>query len=192
MATINLLPWRDELRDEQRKEFFSVVAVFALIGVFTVIAWKLVLDSQIESQQTRNAFLKTHITELDSKIKEIEELKRQKAKLIDRMSVIQSLQGDRPEIVHVFDEIVRALPDGVYFDEILRKGSTMTFKGAAESNNRVSSLMRQLDASEWMTSPSLKKVTANPDFGPQANKFELTVDIVSANQNAEDDKNKKR
>ncbi|MCK5881272.1 MAG: pilus assembly protein PilN, partial [Sinobacterium sp.] len=133
MATINLLPWRDELRDEQRKEFFSVVAVFALIGVFTVIAWKLVLDSQIESQQTRNAFLKTHITELDSKIKEIEELKRQKAKLIDRMSVIQSLQGDRPEIVHVFDEIVRALPDGVYFDEILRKGSTMTFKGAAES-----------------------------------------------------------
>ena len=192
MATINLLPWRDELREEQRKEFYYAIAAFAFVGIAVVLGWKFMLDGQVENQQARNAYLKTHIADLDRKVKEIEDLKRQKSELIDRMDVIQSLQGDRPEIVHIFDEVVRALPDGVYFDEILREGSVMTFKGAAESNNRVSSLMRQLNASEWMTGPNLKKVDANPEFGPQANRFELTVSIVSATQDAEDDKNKKR
>ncbi len=192
MATINLLPWRDELREEQKKEFITIFAVFALVGIVVILGWKFLLDGKIENQQARNQYLKTHIAELDRKVKEIEDLKRQKAELIDRMAVIQSLQGDRPEIVHIFDEVVRALPDGVYFDEILRNGSVMTFKGAAESNNRVSSLMRQLDASDWMTSPNLKKVAANPAFGPQANTFELTVSIVSASQETDDEKNKKR
>jgi type IV pilus assembly protein PilN len=118
------------------------------------------------------------------KIKEIEDLKKQKSALVDRMSVIQSLQGDRPEIVHIFDEIVRTLPDGVFFNEITRTGSLLTFKGTAESNNRVSSLMRQLDSSKWMSSPNLKSVTKKPDFGPQGNSFELTVSIVAVDDSA--------
>jgi type IV pilus assembly protein PilN len=118
------------------------------------------------------------------KIKEIEDLKKQKSALVDRMSVIQSLQGDRPEIVHIFDEIVRALPDGVFFNEVTRTGSLLTFKGTAESNNRVSSLMRQLDSSKWMSSPNLKSVTKKPDFGPQGNSFELTVSIVAVDDSA--------
>ncbi len=192
MATINLLPWRDELREEQKREFFTIVFVFAIVGIVVILGWKFLLDGKIENQQARNQYLKTHIAELDRKVKEIQKLKRQKTQLIDRMSVIQSLQGDRPEIVHVFDEIVRALPDGVYFDKITRKGKIMTFQGSAESNNRVSSLMRQLDASEWMRNPNLKKVSKNNKFGPQGNKFELTVSIVSANQETKEKKNKKR
>jgi type IV pilus assembly protein PilN len=138
------------------------------------------LDVQISNQKARNEFLKVHISDLDRKVEEIKKLKSQKEKLLDRMEVIQSLQGDRPEIVHIFDEIVRALPDGVYFDEIERSGTTITIKGSSESNNRVSSLMRQLDSSDWMSNPSLKKVDKNSGFGPQGNTFELTVSIVSA------------
>jgi type IV pilus assembly protein PilN len=185
MATINLLPWRDEKRLEQRKDFFVMLGLFALTSVILVLVAKFILDTRIENQQARNAYLKSNIAELNLKIKEIEELKRQKAALVDRMSVIQSLQGDRPEIVHIFDEIVRALPDGVYFDQITRKGSFLSFRGSAESNNRVSSLMRQLNSSNWMSAPSLKNVTKNPSFGPQGNKFELTVSIVPANTSAE-------
>jgi type IV pilus assembly protein PilN len=185
MANINLLPWREEQRFEQRKEFFQILITFAVVGFIVVLGSKFVFDSRIESQQARNAYLKAQISDLDKKIKEIKELKRQKAALVDRMSVIQSLQGDRPEIVHVFDEIVRALPDGVYFNQIDRKGSALSFKGSAESNNRVSSLMRQLDASNWMSGPNLKNVTKNSDFGPQGNNFELTVSIVSADTSAE-------
>jgi type IV pilus assembly protein PilN len=188
MANINLLPWRDELRLEQRKEFFTVLFCFALSAIVVVGVFKFVFDVRIENQQARNAYLESQISDLNTKIKEIEDLKKQKSDLVDRMSVIQSLQGDRPEIVHIFDEIVRALPDGVYFNSVTRKGSVLNFKGAAESNNRVSSLMRQLEASSWMSGPSLRNVIKNTDFGPQGNSFELTVSIVSADNAAENKK----
>ncbi len=180
MATINLLPWRDELREEQKKEFISVIAVFALVGIAIVLAWKFILDGQISYQESRNQYLKTHIAELDKKVKEIDNLKKQKADLVERMDVIQSLQGDRPVIVYIYDEIVRTLPDGVFYHKIVRKGSQLTLEGTAESNNRVSSLMRQLDSSEWFDGPVLNNVKANDKYGEQANTFFMTVNIVSA------------
>ena len=129
---------------------------------------------------------------MDKKVQEIADLKNQKSELVERMSVIQSLQGDRPEIVHIFDEIVRALPDGVFYDQIIRVDRNLEFVGVAESNNRVSSLMRQLNSSSWFTEPKLKNVKSNLELGPQANNFELTVSIVSADIDAENDKNKKQ
>jgi len=195
MATINLLPWRDELREEQKQEFLVVLGLFVGLGVAIIVLWQFVLNNNIDAQSSRNQFLKKHITVLDGQVKEIVELKKKKADLVERMDVIQSLQGNRPEIVYIFDEIVRTLPDGVYYESIERKGSVLMIDGVAESNNRVSSLMRQLDASEWFTAPNLKNVKAYPDFGEQANRFELTVSIVSKSLEGEGDsskKNKKR
>ena len=128
MATINLLPWRDELREEQKKEFLTIIAGFALIGVVIVLGWKFVLDGQVEYQKSRNEYLKKHISELDKKVEEIANLKNQKAELVERMDVIQSLQGDRPVIVYIYDEIVRTLPDGVFYHEIIRDGNKLTLK----------------------------------------------------------------
>lgn len=179
MATINLLPWREERREELKKEFAVVIAVFAGIAVLIVLGWQTVLNSQLEHQEYRNKLLSRNIAELNDQVKEISSLQDKRQALISRMEVIQRLQGDRPAIVHIFDEIVRTLPDGVYYRKIDRRGSTMTFSGTAESNNRVSSLMRQLDASPWFASPNLKVVSANPKFGEQANNFELVVKITT-------------
>ena len=188
MATINLLPWRDELREEQKKEFLTILVLFAIFAAAVIFGWQFILNGQIEYQQSRNAFLKQEIAKLDKEVQEIKELKKQKAQLEKRMEVIQSLQGDRPEIVYIFDQLVRTLPDGVYFTSVTRTGPTLNLEGVAESNNRVSSLMRQLDNSKWFTAPNLQSVNANPDFGEQANTFTLAVNIVSASS-AEDEAN---
>ena len=178
MATINLLPWREELRAELRKEFFVIASAVAAVAIVIIFAWQMVLNSAIENQNGRNAFLEKRIAELNQQVREIAELKKKKAELVARMDVIQSLQGNRPEIVHIFDQIVRTIPDGVYYSEIARNGNDLTIKGTAESNNRVSSLMRQLDASEWFASPNLTGVKANRAAGEHANDFELRVKIT--------------
>jgi len=191
MATINLLPWREERREELKKEYLAILAISAVAAVAIVFLWQLYLSAIITDQESRNDFLSVRIKELDEQVKEIAELKKQKKELVARMEVIQSLQGTRPEIVHIFDEIVRTLPDGVFYNSITRKGSQITLKGTAESNNRVSSLMRQLDASEWFANPNLKVVKANKSFGEQANDFEMTVNLTSpAKENKKQEQNK--
>ena len=186
MATINLLPWRDERREELKKEFLVVLAVIAAFAVAIVFAWQFVLNDNVGVQNERNQFLDSRIRELDDQVKEIHALKKKKKELIERMTVIQSLQGNRPEIVHIFDEIVRTLPDGVYYHSITRNGSTMTLTGSAESNNRVSSLMRQLNASEWFASPNLRQVQASKFMAGQGSDFEMDVQLVSPNQETDD------
>lgn len=178
MATINLLPWREELRAELRKEFFIITGAVAALAIVIIFAWQMILSGAVEQQKGRNAFLEKRIAELNQQVKEIAELKKKKAELVARMDVIQSLQGNRPEIVHIFDQIVRTIPDGVYYREIVRNGNDLTIKGTAESNNRVSSLMRQLDASDWFASPNLTGVKANRAAGEHANDFELKVKIT--------------
>ncbi len=185
MATINLLPWREEKREQMRQEYIAVLGAVAVFAVLIVLVWQLLLSGSIDKQESRNSLLDSRIKELSAQVQEIADLKNQKQSLIERMDVIQSLQGDRPEIVHIFDELVRTLPDGVYYTEVNRRGDVMTIKGVAESNNRVSSLMRKLDASEWLAEPNLKVVTANRDFGDQANDFELTVRLVSPAEKTE-------
>ncbi|NRB37020.1 MAG: PilN domain-containing protein [Pseudomonadales bacterium] len=179
MANINLLPWRDERREELKKEFLAILAAVAVFAAAIVMVWQFILSDNISVQNERNQFLTSRISELDDQVKEIQALKKKKKELIERMTVIQSLQGNRPEIVHIFDEIVRTLPDGVYYHSIERNGSVMKLTGSAESNNRVSSLMRQLDASEWFASPNLRQVQASKFMGGQGSDFVMDVQLVS-------------
>lgn len=186
MANINLLPWREERREEQKKEFLSIVALFAVAAGVVVFIWYTGLSTAIDNQVARNDFLQSRINELNSQVKEIAKLKNQKSQLVERMEVIQALQGNRPEIVHIFDELVRTLPDGVFYNSITRKGKALTLVGTAESNNRVSSLMRQLDNSDWFTNPNLQVVKANKTFGEQANDFTMRMTLTSPNKKPEE------
>jgi type IV pilus assembly protein PilN len=179
MAKINLLPWREERREELKKEFLVILGGVAAAAIVLVLIWQSISQSQIENQEARNKFLQEKISELKEQVTEINELKAKREQLIERMRVIQELQGTRPEIVHIVDELVRTVPDGVYYTSIERKGQKISIKGTAESNNRVSSLMRRLDASPWFSDPNLISVKANPGYGDQANDFELTITLAT-------------
>lgn len=158
MAHINLLPWRDELRAEQTKQFTqsAIIAAFFALAVFALIYTQ--YNSQLENQKRRNNILKTEIAKLDTELKQIQDLETTKSKLLARMDIIQSLQQKRPQIVHIFDEIVRTVPDGITLISLEQKGDDLTIKGQAESNGRVSAYMRNIDASEWMSDPRLKYI----------------------------------
>ena len=177
MATINLLPWREERRQELKKEFLVVLGAVAGIAVLIVLVIHMLLQSAIDAQQGRNAYLNKNIKELEVQVREIRDLKKKKQEMLDRMTVIQQLQGNRPLIVRVFDEIVRTLPDGIFYDSLKRNNNVIVVTGIAESNNRISSLMRKLEASEWFESPNLTKVTAAPSYGDQASAFTLSFKI---------------
>jgi type IV pilus assembly protein PilN len=176
MARINLLPWREQLREERKQRF-----LVTLVGVLVVAAGVVFLGDQylsgaIEQQNARNEFVRKEIAVLDTRIKEISQLKARRQQLLERMKIIQDLQGNRPIIGRVFDQLVRTLPDGVYFSGVKMTAKNIAIVGAAESNNRVSNLMRNLDASEWLTQPNLtevKSVTAGAV--DQANVFKLSV-----------------
>lgn len=175
---INLLPWRDELRAERQKEFLTLTALVFLAGalVFAMVFYG--YSMAIDYQNSRNQYLERNIEELDKQVQEIKDIKDRKARLIERMEIIQGLQGNRPVIVHLFDELVRVLPDGVHFKSLDRKANKISIKGTAETSNRVSELMRNFDASVWFKNPNLSAVVANESFGEQANDFTLSVDIV--------------
>ncbi|MFA7555254.1 MAG: PilN domain-containing protein [Spongiibacteraceae bacterium] len=177
MANINLLPWREERRQELKQAFLVVLGVVAAIAFAIVVLADRAVSSAIESQQGRNNYLTSQISELDLQVKEINELERKRRELLDRMKVIQELQGNRPIIVRIFDELVRSLPDGVFYTDLSRKVNSIELKGVAESNNRISSLMRKVDKSEWFSDPNLTAVKAQPNYGEQASEFTLSFKI---------------
>ena len=177
MAQINLLPWRDERRAELKKEFLVILGFVAAFGVAIVFLADLVVSAQITNQNNRNNYLTENIRELDKKVAEIRELQRKRTQLLDRMKVIQELQGNRPIIVRVMDQLVRTVPDGVFYTDLTSTNQEITITGIAESNNRVSSLMRRLDASDWFSEPNLQGVRAEPSFGDQATTFNMTVKL---------------
>ncbi len=177
MAQINLLPWREERRQSLKKAFLVTLAlVFFLAGGLVLLADR-VVNGQIEYQLARNEHLTKNIKELDKEVAEIRDLQKRRNQLLDRMKVIQELQGNRPIIVRVLDQLVRTVPDGVFYTNLVTKGNKISIRGIAESNNRVSSLMRRLNASDWLAEPTLGSVQAAPDFGSQATTFELTVNV---------------
>jgi type IV pilus assembly protein PilN len=176
MARINLLPWREQLREERKQRFLAALVVVLAIGAGAVFLGDQYLNSAIETQNARNEFIKKEIAVLDARIKEISELKKRREELLERMKIIQDLQGNRPIIGRVFDQLVRTLPDGVYFTGLKMTDKSIAIIGAAESNSRVSNLMRNLDASEWLTAPNLTEVKAvTAGTVDQANVFQLTV-----------------
>lgn len=190
MAHINLLPWREWERERKKKEFLGNLAGVFVLGVVLVLAGGWVLDNNVDYQNARNNFLQSKITELDTKIAEIAQLEQQKKDLEERMELIQELQGNRPVIVRVFDELVRTLSKGVHYQELEMHGGNLHVSGTAESNNRISSLMRNLDESEWFESPNLRSIKEDPDntdYGPQASTFDLTFVQHNPNQSEEEE-----
>ena len=155
MAKINLLPWREELRAEQTRQFVTMLGLFAFMTVTIVAAVHLNIAGQINHQQFRNGTLTKEIAQLDLALKEIDTLEETKQELLSRMEVIQSLQHQRPQIVHLFDAFVRTVPEGIYLTSIKQSGKALTINGVAESNGRVSAYMRNIDSSDWMATPKL-------------------------------------
>ena len=175
MANINLLPWRDELRQEKKREFFSILGLLCVLGVLVGYVWMSYTDSLIERQKQRNDILNQEIAALNEKVSEIEGLKKRREELEARIQIIQDLQVKRPLIVRYFDEIVRSVPEGMYFSILKRDADTISIQGRTESNSRVSTLMRNLDRSDWFNAPNLKNVISD--------EFELTVDSIDPNNN---------
>ncbi len=160
MPRINLLPWREELRKQRNKEFGVTAVVVALLMGAIVGVVHFYYVQEIEFQQRRNALLASETARLDKKIKEIKNIEGEKARLLARMQIVQQLQISRPEIVHLLDEFVTTLPEGVYYTSVQQKGRALSMQGVAQSNARVSSLMRQLDASDYLENPTLVQITA--------------------------------
>jgi type IV pilus assembly protein PilN len=158
MPRINLLPWREKQRLRRRNQFFAGLAGgVAAAGVVIALAnW--IMGGIIANQDERNDLLKAEIAQLDKKIAEILDLEAAKDRLLARMAIIEQLQRSRPEIVHVFDELVSALPDGVYLTSVKQTGKRLEIRGNAESNTRVSAFMRNIDRSKWLTQPDLQVV----------------------------------
>jgi type IV pilus assembly protein PilN len=158
MPRINLLPWREAERKKRQRDF-GIAAAGALIGAVAVVMLTMfVYNQMIDNQRARNDRLKVEIAELEKSIAEIDGLERQKERLLARMEIIDELQKSRPEIVHLFDEITRQLPEGVYLTGLKQTGSRVEIRGAAQSSTRVSALMRQIDASEWLDDPEVERV----------------------------------
>jgi type IV pilus assembly protein PilN len=158
MAHINLLPWREELRKQKQREFGLMAVGAVVIAGLVVLLSHLHVDGLINDQEQRNAFLQAEITVLNKRIGRIKELEAMKQDLLARMTVIQELQSSRPESVHLLDELVRTLPDGVYLTKFTQKDRRLAMNGAAQSNARVSDYMRNIDSSEWFTAPRLGQI----------------------------------
>src|SRR3984893_19369213 len=178
MPRINLHAWREDEREERKVALTVALGISALAAGVVTFAVYLMFGSMIDAQETRNAMLRTEIKNLDKQIEEINELETSKQRFIARMDIIEKLQRSRPEIVHVFDEIVRTLPDGVYLTGVKQTDKKFKFEGVAQSSTRVSSFMRNIDGSEWLRNPELEVVKTTKDKGPGCN-FTLYAQQVS-------------
>ena len=187
MANINLLPWRDWRRKRRQKEFIATAALSVLGAALVVYLVYAAYGKVISNQEARNQRITDEIATLDGQIKEIKSLRDNREQLLSRMRVIQELQGNRPIIVRVFDEMARTLANGVFFKSAKMEGDLLTVTGSAEANNRVSALMRNIDGSAWFVDPNLKGIKENPEFGPQASDFELSFKRVNPRAPSEEE-----
>jgi type IV pilus assembly protein PilN len=181
MARINLLPWRAERRKLRQKEFGVMLGASALgaaLLAFLIVGYH---KAQVEGQNERNAYVRDQITQVDAKIKEIEELDKKKARLLARKQVIEQLQANRSQMVHLFDSLVRTIPDGVTLTSIRQAGDVLTLEGRSQSNARVSTYMRNLEGSGWMTGPDLSVIEARGDNKGLPYMFNLKVKLANPN-----------
>lgn len=171
---INLLDWRTEASNLRKQQFIASMAGGALLAAGAVLAMTYGVSNAIDFQRERNEFLKGQIAEMDKKIKEIEELEKVKANLLARMKVIEELQSSRTAMVHFFDEVLNTLPDGVYLKSLKQSGAAVTIDGVAESNGRVSSYMKNIEASAWFADPKLVVINTKDTGRKRQAEFQLT------------------
>lgn len=182
MANINLLPWRESLREERKKKFLTAMALLVFASGAIVLFADRYVRSAMETQQARNEYLNMEIQILNAQVEEINMLQQQKREIQDRMNVIQNLQGSRPVIVRVFDEMVKTLPSGVYFQTLERTGNSLHIVGVAETYSQLTTLMRRLDGSDWFANPDLRIISAAEDESfsdTAANRFNLNLTLVT-------------
>ena len=186
MARINLLPWRAERRKQRQKEFMTMLGLAA--GAALLLSFLIVMyyNGQIEGQQNRNEYLRDQIKLVDEQIKEIEALDKKKANLLARKQVIEELQASRSQMVHLFDQLVRTIPEGVRLSSIAQSGQSLTLTGQAQSNARVSSYMRNLEESGWMANPDLSIIEAKGDDKGLPNAFTLKVKLQTPKKEGEE------
>jgi type IV pilus assembly protein PilN len=186
---INLLPHREQKRQARQRQFVSMAALLAVAGLGVIGLVHFVLASQIESQSSRNALLKSEIVKLDEQIKEIDKLREQISQVLSRKQVVETLQANRNESVHILDQLVRQLPDGIYLRSIRQVGPKITLIGYAQSNARVSTLMRNIQSSPWISSPELVEIKLVPLPGTtgraaatadRVNEFTLNLQVKRA------------
>ena len=155
MARLHLLPWREERRKELLRQFLTMLGLSVILMLLVLLAIHLHFGRLISAQESRNSFLNDEIAVVEKKIREINRLSKEKKRLLARMDVIQQLQRNRPGIVHLFEEMVKVIPEGAYIVSLKQDGRKLTINGVAQSNARISAYMRNIDASDWLTSPRL-------------------------------------
>ena len=186
MPRINLLPWREGQRKERKLAFSVALGIAALAAGLTTFVAYIAFGQMIDAQEARNEKLRGEIKTVDKQIEEINNLENSKQKFIARMTIIEQLQRSRPEIVHVFDEIVKTLPDGVYLTGVKQTASKLKFDGVAQSSTRVSSFMRNIDGSDWLRNPELEVVeTGSKSSGPGSS-FTLTAEEAPSTAGPDD------
>lgn len=181
MARINLLPWRAERRKARQKEFMGMLGLAALGGVLASFLIISMYNGRISNQNERNDYLRGEITKVDAQIKEIDALDKQKSRLLARKDVIEQLQANRSQMVHLFDELVKTIPEGVALTTIKQEGEILTLSGRAQSNARVSTYMRNLEGSGWMTNPDLNIIEAKEGNAGLPYTFDLKVKLTNPN-----------
>lgn len=186
MAKINLLPWRAERRKRRQSEFYGMLGAAALVAVLLAMMVNGYYGAQIEGQAARNTYLQNQITKLDEQIKEIEELDKSKTRLLARKQVIEELQSSRSQMVHLFDELVRTVPDGIRLSSIQQAGDLLTLEGRTQSNARVSAYMRSIEASTWMSTPDLEIIEAKGEDKTLPLIFKLRVKMESPDKHGDE------
>jgi type IV pilus assembly protein PilN len=187
MPRINLLPWREAERKKRQRDFGVAMAGGVVAAIAGILATMFVFSQMIDTQESRNARLTAEIVELEKSITEIDGLERQKERLLARMEIIEQLQQSRPEIVHLFDEMSRQMPEGVYLTGMKQTGSRVEIRGIAQSSTRVSALMRQIDASEWMSDPDVDKVETTQSGASRQAQFVLYLKQVHQGDDMEEE-----
>ncbi|MBD9359234.1 PilN domain-containing protein [Methylomonas fluvii] len=175
MARINLLPWREELRKKKQQDFVAGIGAGILVTALILVVVYMYIEGIKEYQTRRNTLLQNEIAILDKRIQEIKEIEDKKNRLLTKIEVIQKLQESRPEVVHLFDELAKTTPDGIYLTKFTQAGSVLTLDGKAESNARVSAYMRAIDNSPWMNTSVLTVIKGEGKKDGQMNDFTLTA-----------------